>query len=220
MAAQTAPTDTYELLQWNMINAHETFKLGYDTILKHLETPPKDDLSNFLGYCEAWAQSIESHHASEEEVVFPFLNGKMDFSGEAKQHEAIHGSLEKLLDMIVEAKSKPAEFDAPKLREMMTALKEPLYTHLDEEVEHVSGARLKEAQFAERDVKVMLDRLNAYAKSHGDPFLLVPFMRSHTPGAIKDTWPGMPWILRKVVVPYMLAKRHSGYWKYSPYSMS
>ncbi|KAF8079200.1 hypothetical protein FPV67DRAFT_1467856 [Lyophyllum atratum] len=214
------PTDPYELLAYNMINAHDTFKLGYDIILSHLESPPQADLQNFLGYCEAWALSIESHHASEEEVVFPFLNERMDFSGEAEQHGVIHESLGKILATILESKADSSKFDGAKLREAMVAFKDPLYTHLDEEVEHISASKLKEAQFPEQDIVAMIKKLESYAKSHGDPFLLVPFMRSHTPAAIKDVWPPMPWVLRKLVVPYMLAKRHSGYWKYSPYAMA
>jgi hypothetical protein len=33
---------------------------------------------------------------------------------------------------------------------------------------------------------------------------------SHTPPEYKDLWPPMPWIVRKVVVPYVLAVRYSG----------
>ncbi|KAG5643504.1 hypothetical protein DXG03_000745 [Asterophora parasitica] len=160
------PQDSYELLKYNMVHAHNTFKLGYKTILSHLESPPKNDLKNFLGYCEAWAVSIEAHHESEvsetrspapqtsntavqEEIVFPFLNEKLDFSGEAKQHEAIHGNLDRIL----------------------------AFTHLDEEVEHISASNLRNAQFAERDILTMIGKLESHAKSHGDPFLLVPFMR-------------------------------------------
>ncbi|KAG5731283.1 hypothetical protein E4T56_gene6521 [Termitomyces sp. T112] len=203
-----------------MIHAHDTFKLGYDTIVSHLDSPPKDDLKNFLGYCEAWALSIELHHTSEEDIVFPFLNQKMNFSEEKAQHELIHANLDRILSLIVAAKADPTKFDSCALRDIMNDFKETLYTHLDEEVKHISASNLKTAQFEERDVKAMVERLETYAKSHGDPFLLVPFMRSHTPAAIKDTWPSMPWIVRKVVVPYVLAKKHSGYWKYSPYSMS
>ncbi|KAG6877353.1 hypothetical protein C0993_008314 [Termitomyces sp. T159_Od127] len=124
-----APTDTYALLQYNMIHAHDTFKLGYDTILSHLDSPPKDDLKNFLGYCEAWASSIESHHTSEEEVVFPFINQKMDFSGEKAQHELIHTNLDKILSWIFAAKDDPTKFDATVLKNMMNEFKEPLVGH-------------------------------------------------------------------------------------------
>ncbi|KAK7685704.1 hypothetical protein QCA50_011048 [Cerrena zonata] len=56
---KAAPEGTYDTLQWNMIHAHDAFKLGYDMILKILENPPNNDLANFLGYCLAWASSVE-----------------------------------------------------------------------------------------------------------------------------------------------------------------
>jgi hypothetical protein len=55
----------YPDLSPDSLLAHQTFKLGYDVILKQLANPPTNDLQNFLGYCEAWATSIEHHHNSE-----------------------------------------------------------------------------------------------------------------------------------------------------------
>lgn len=133
-----------EILHWHMVHAHKTFKAGFDSILSHLADPPFHDLSNFLGYCEAWAQSIDGHHDSEgapnqsyqsshtdialrsEEVVFPFLNRKMDFSGEIGEHKVIHAALDEILAHITAAKADPSKFDAPKLKGMMEAFRTPL----------------------------------------------------------------------------------------------
>ncbi|KAJ7758202.1 hypothetical protein DFH07DRAFT_741888 [Mycena maculata] len=207
-----------EMLQYNMIHAHNTFKFGYDIILTQLDNPPTDDLKNFLGYCEAWVDSIEGHHQAEEEVVFPFLNRKMNFSAEQEQHKFIHSTLDVLNGKLRAAKADPSKFNAAELKQTLTDFREPLYNHLDEEVAHIAPEDMKVF-----DAKELLDlnaSLDKHAKSHGDPFLLVPFMRSHTPPELKDSWPPMPWVLRKVVIPYVLARRYSGYWKYAPYAMS
>lgn len=45
--------------------AHDAFKAGFDSILSHLDKPPLDDLPNFLGYCQSWAEAIAEHHDSE-----------------------------------------------------------------------------------------------------------------------------------------------------------
>ncbi|GJE85244.1 hypothetical protein PsYK624_013220 [Phanerochaete sordida] len=216
----TVPTDAYELLHWNMVLAHDTFKLGYDKIVEVLADPPMKDLPNFLGYCQAWAKSIEEHHNSEEAVVFPFLNEKMDFAGEVAQHKAVHAVLDELAASLAASEADPAHFDAAALRALMVRFREPLYTHLDDEVEHIRASELRAAGFSEDALRGLVARLEAYARAHGDPFLQVPFMRSHTPAAYKECWPPMPWVLRKVVVPYVLALRHAGYWKYAPYAMS
>ena len=41
------------------------------------------------------------------------------------------------------------------------------------------------------------------------PDLALPI--SHTPPEYKDTWPPLPWILRKILIPYVLARKYSGY---------
>jgi len=214
------PTDAYQLFQYHMINAHETFKRGHDTILSLLDEPPTHDLRNFLGYCEAWAASIECHHDTEEAVLFPFLSEKMDFSGEVEQHKVIHEALGKLLAIIHDAQTNPSKFDHAEMNALMTTIKEPLFAHLDEEVNHLSASKLKEAGFAEREILDLETKLETYARSNGDPFLLVPYMRSHTPTELKKSWPQMPWIVRNMVIPYILAMKHRGYWKYAPYTMS
>ncbi|KAI0071411.1 hypothetical protein K474DRAFT_1669051 [Panus rudis PR-1116 ss-1] len=220
-AQLTPPEDIYASLEWNMSHAHDVFKVGYDNILRLLENPPVDDMYNFLGYCLAWAVALEHHHDVEEAVVFPFLNSKLDFSHEIEQHKGIHDPLSDLISMMHEAQKDVAKFDSQKIAELkslMLGLRDPLFTHLDEEVSHIPADALR--VFPQDDIKKMLAKMDAWAKSHGDPFLNVPFMRSHTPPELKEVFPAIPWLVRKVVIPYVLAKRHSGYWKYAPYALS
>jgi hypothetical protein len=50
------------------------------------------------------------------------------------------------------------------------------YAHLDDEVAHITAPKLKEAGYTVPDVVAMIAHLEKYAKSHGDPFVLVPYM--------------------------------------------
>lgn len=151
----------------------------------------------------------------------------------------------------------------------MTCIAFIKYKHLDEEIVHIAPDHLK--VWEAHELQALNDKLEQYAKSSGNPFTLVPYMRrsvslyfiwilflfipvlintsrSHTPPEYKEIWPPMPWIVRKFVVPYVLATWHSGwvrlssllntiflsilfasipdkcelsrYWKYSPYAMS
>jgi hypothetical protein len=61
-----------------------------------------------------------------EQVVFPFLNQKLDFSSEAEQHRVIHTHLDSLLASFRKAKEDPTTFNAPLLKERMIAFREPL----------------------------------------------------------------------------------------------
>ncbi|KAJ7469702.1 hypothetical protein FB451DRAFT_1255313 [Mycena latifolia] len=210
------PTDPYERLQTNMAHAHDTYRLAYQTILPHLDSPPIDDLDNFLGYTRAWASSIVGHHNAEEAVLFPFLNQKLDFSAEVEQHLAVAGGLTGIIAYIDATRASPAEFDAGRLKEMMQALHEPLFAHLSEEVADLSADNLSVFTPAEL-ARVERDMIG-YFSWHSEKFITLPFMRSHTPPELKDVWPPtFTWPLKRVVIPYMLAWKYSGYWKYAPY---
>ncbi|KAH8079792.1 hypothetical protein BXZ70DRAFT_960543 [Cristinia sonorae] len=204
------PTDPFELLHYNMVRAHFTYTKGYEVIAQHLANPPPaEDLKNFLGYCEAWAISIVHHHDTEEATVFPILNTKMDFAHEQEQHKAVHSFLDEFLAKVKRAQVDPNTFDAADWLSFMETHKDAMFTHFDEEVTHIEAGKLRAAEFTEKDCKNMVATMEKHAKANGDPFLVVPFMRSHTPAEHKD-WPAMPWILTKLVIPYVLAKRYSG----------
>ncbi|VDC00751.1 unnamed protein product [Peniophora sp. CBMAI 1063] len=218
--AQAAPTSPFELLQWNMIRAHDGFKAGLEVITTRLADPPKDDMYNFLGYCEAWAVALEHHHDSEELTVFPVLNVRMSFSQEHEEHKVVHAFLGKFLAVVRKGQQDPAAADIDELRRLVEEGTEPLVSHMDAEVEHLEASRLKVAGFSGAELKSMFAATEHYAKDNGDPFLVVPFMRSHTPPEFKASFPPLSWALSAVAIPYMLAMRHRGYWKYSPYAMS
>ena len=57
-----------EQLQYEMIIAHDMFKTGLDSILKHLAHPPLEDLPDFLGYCDSWCHLLLHHHDGEGTV--------------------------------------------------------------------------------------------------------------------------------------------------------
>ncbi|CAL1714138.1 unnamed protein product [Somion occarium] len=211
------PRDTYDTLQWTMIHAHEGIKTGFDNILHLLENVPHDDLQNFLGYCLAWAQLFKEHHDGEEAVVFPFLNQKLDFSKEIEQHKGIHAALATIIATIQLAQAQPARFDAEELKSQLISLRDPMIQHLDDEVADLDPENLK--VFSEDGIKKMLADMIAWSKYNGSPFLTLPFMRAHVPPEFKDHWPKMPWFLRKILIPWIFAFPHSGYWKYAPYSV-
>ncbi|KAJ6624193.1 hypothetical protein B0H10DRAFT_749542 [Mycena sp. CBHHK59/15] len=212
------PSDPYATLQYNMANTHETYKLAYNTIVPHLDKPPLDDLDNFLGYCRAWATSIVGHHDSEEAVLFPFLNSRLDFSSELEQHVVVAEGLTGIINYIDQSRADHSAFDGAKLKRMMETLHDLLFEHLDEEVQDLAPEKLKvftvaEIAQAEKDMMV-------YIRAHSDKFVTLPFMRSHTPPELKEFWPQFPWVLKRIVIPYILASKYTAYWKYAPYPVA
>ncbi|KAL0576471.1 hypothetical protein V5O48_005516 [Marasmius crinis-equi] len=223
-----APSDPYELFQWNMIRAHENFQIGLDRILQLVQSPPTDDISHFCGYLQAWGAAIHAHHETEEAFVFPFLSTKMNMKEEEGEHKAIHERLDRFLKYVAECKKDPKTFDGSRTTKMVEELRDVLLPHLNAEVEHIAPSNLREAGFSEQEMNELLitwlpiaivEGLSKEARKHGDPFLVVPFMISHTPPEHR-AFPEGGWFLKKVLVPFIFARRDKGYWKYSPYSMS
>lgn len=207
------PTDPRSLLHWNMVNVHQAFKLGLDNISKQLVSPPQSEkeLRNFIGYCLAWCKSINSHHDSEEKIVFPLLNTKLDFSREAEQHQVIHAKLDTVdayLSAALASRSPGNEFSAPKLKQMLDELRGPLVAHLDEEVADILPGKLE--VFSDQELIDMDKALEKYVKANDDPFLVLPFMMGHTTTETKAEWPPFPWLLKKILIPYVFGMKHSG----------
>jgi hypothetical protein len=59
-------------------------------------------------------------------VVFPFLNQKLDFSGEQAAHVVIHTHLDAILTSIRAAQADHSKFDPPALKAAMEEFKVPL----------------------------------------------------------------------------------------------
>lgn len=66
--------------------------------------------------------SIVGHHDSEEEVLFPFLNTKLDFSTEIEQHVRVAEGLTNIIAYIDQVSADHSTFSAAKLKEMMESL--------------------------------------------------------------------------------------------------
>ncbi|KAJ7126069.1 hypothetical protein C8R44DRAFT_874446 [Mycena epipterygia] len=212
------PTDPFMSMQYNMANTHDTYKLGYKTIIPHLDKPPLDDLDNFLGYCRAWASSIVGHHDSEEEVLFPFLSQKLDFASELEQHVVVAEGLTNIIKYIDQSLADHSAFDSAKLKDMMETLAGPLFEHLDEEVEDLAPEKMK--VFTPEEISKAGKDLMVYIRAHSEKYITLPFMRCHTPPELKEIWPPFPWVVKRLVVPWILAPKHAGYWKYAPYPVA
>ncbi|KAF7325853.1 hypothetical protein MKEN_00436000 [Mycena kentingensis (nom. inval.)] len=211
------PTDRYAQMQYMMRNTHELYKTAYKQILPHLDNPPLDDLFNFLFYVRAWASSIVGHHDSEEAVLFPFLNTKLDFSHEMEQHVPIAAGLDAIIKFIDVSQGLPERFDAKKFKQLVVGLGDALFEHMDEEVEDLAPEKLK--VFTEEELKHAGEVLMVWIRAHSDKYVTLPFMRCHTPPELKEVWPPFPWILKRVVIPWFLAPKHAEAWKYAPYEM-
>ncbi|KAH7100334.1 hypothetical protein BKA62DRAFT_771604 [Auriculariales sp. MPI-PUGE-AT-0066] len=205
----------YDKLQWIMQRAHSVIKQGYASIMKHLDNPPLDDLTNFIGYCDSWVGCIVNHHDSEEATLFPALARHLDMSTEQSQHKVMHDHLDDIHAYLTHPDTLQS-FSADKLREKMLAVRDVLFDHLDAEIKHLGRENL-EPHWSAEELDAMLKALDDYAKAHVDLWTELPFAIGHVPPPYRGNFPAFPWIMRVTVIP-VIALRYSGRWKYCPYN--
>ncbi|KAK9385738.1 hypothetical protein V1515DRAFT_617060 [Lipomyces mesembrius] len=189
------PTDPHEQPQFIMCRLHYAFETAFNNTLKLLEEPPCNDLNNFLGYCKAWCTTLISHHDNEERIMFPHLW--------------------LFLEKVALARKDPTAFDPKGMAQTLKTAEDDLMAHLHQEIEDLAPERLK--VFRGEKIGEMMSLIHKYVMRHENPVMTLPFVRSHTPPEYKS-WPQLPWVIKKLLLP-LLVLRHSGYWKYSPYSM-
>jgi len=63
---------------------------------------------------------------AQEEIVFPFLNQKMDFTPEKEAHEVIFKGISALVALLEEFKADPTKFDPSQIKASLEQMKQPL----------------------------------------------------------------------------------------------
>lgn len=258
------------------LKAHNVFKLGYDSILSSLDSPPTDDLANFLGYCEAWAESIGAHHASEVRFIPFFFTVRTKWQGihlydrkrspfrslmrrwispgkwlnikSSMQLSTKYWLWSRMPRQTVPSSTRqswrPWWRVSKKSWYVRLRLLPPQLGCLGAHLEHlhittvwtpwqrdwacfgsqyqsrtVHGTRcygpkcstwgIRKVSWRPHFDSSLYDEVSKQKpESNNDfPFWHTP---SHTPPDVEEIWPGFPWILRKVVVPYIIGMRHYG----------
>ncbi|KAK9458608.1 uncharacterized protein V1516DRAFT_682152 [Lipomyces oligophaga] len=209
------PASVYARQQFAMKVIHITFEKGFENIISLLDKPPSDDLYNFIGYTRTWAISLLAHHQTEDEVLFPKLQEKLDFSVEVTQHEVIHDVCTKYIRASTEMQQDTSKFDPAKLKSILLEHKDVIFNHLNQEVADLDPERMK--VFTEQEIADLTKAVNKQSKK-SDPFTIFVYMRCHTPPEYKG-FPPLPWFVRSFLVPWVFASKYSGYWKYAPYDL-
>lgn len=191
---------------------HDTFKRGFDSMQRHLHSgslPTSDsELRNFVGYCWVWTHIINHHNDTEELIFIPWASTKLDFLKEHEQHEALHGKIDRIHEYLEEALKDVKKFDDRAFSAMLDEVKEPLYTHLDEEVADLAPERMK--VFTAAEIQDFNQRMGDHLRKTDDPSIALCYLKAHMPADVKDQFPpNLPWFVRKLLVPYVFG------WKYS-----
>ena len=98
----------------------------------------------------------------------------------------------------------------------MNKLSETLLPHLTNEEEMSRKESLVAHNFTNEMLKQLNDKILAKIKTE-DGSLILPliFYNLNEEETVRFLNPKFPWILRKIIFPFNIAKQHKGYWKFA-----
>jgi len=94
----------------------------------------KGDQVAFAGYCLAFTEIVHGHHHSEEEIIFPFLQSKIDMNHNLEQHAKFTRRVDSFEEYMKGVKRKKEVYDSERVRKFLEDFGDDLVAHLHDEV--------------------------------------------------------------------------------------
>ena len=125
-----------------MSHAHNVLIRGLNSVYlqaPHVRSP--QDIGDFLFFCQAWVKTVEHHHDTEENTLFPALEKFTEkpgiMEGNMQQHQAF---LPALHDFAQYAQNTSAgSYSSDTLKGLVDGFAPPLLAHLREEIDTLLG---------------------------------------------------------------------------------
>ncbi|KAG8851911.1 hypothetical protein FRB91_007204 [Serendipita sp. 411] len=227
--SEPLPKDPYAKMRWEMAGAHAYLTDALHNIYLWSDKISPSEEQDFAFFCYCAIQNIEHHHHLEETHVFPSMEPeyKTDVLNEhAAFAKGLHDLDSYLLAVMgadkgekygqmtkVPNRNKEA-YNGQRIKQLLEAFAFPLFTHLQHEIGWLNPERLRESglpvsRFAEIETLVQ-----EHIKNEADGPSVVVFAVFHFPPYSQS--PQLPWILQKVLVPYVLYWKHRKSWRWLP----
>ncbi|KAG8857680.1 hypothetical protein FRC20_000236 [Serendipita sp. 405] len=223
------PRSHYVKARWTMAGVHAFITDSLQNIYQLADKIPPHQEQEFAFFVFCATQSIEHHHHLEETYVFPnlepefktdvldehaaFAKGLHDLDNYAM---AVMGvSQGKKYGQTVPDPSKTKEpYDGQKIKRLLETLAVPLFTHLQHEIgwlepEKVRASGVPLSRFDEIDALI-----DQHIRNELDVPSSLVFSLYHSPPYSQA--PHLPWILRKVIVPWIAYWKHRRCWRWFP----
>ncbi|KIM22281.1 hypothetical protein M408DRAFT_28830 [Serendipita vermifera MAFF 305830] len=227
-----APTDPFEVRRWSMAGAHLMILEILANINNQLDTIPPEEKQNFALFCLFGMQIIEHHHHMEETVIFPRM--QPEFTTDVVEEHAAFSSamheLEAYLKAVLAVKQgakngqvipivgqAKVPFSVPKIRQILDTMIDPLLTHLEHELEWLAPENIRESGLPRERLEEIDAKAAGHIKNEMDTSLLVFGVGHVRPGS---HFPLLPWVLIKVLVPWVFWWKDRKLWKFLPKSFA
>ncbi|KAI9008020.1 hypothetical protein BC832DRAFT_403709 [Gaertneriomyces semiglobifer] len=192
---------------------HTVLRNGLQSAIRHSTTVTPAQIPAFKVYLSLYAETLEFHHDTEEQIQFPMLESL--FSADIQK---FHGEHEDLLNRLAELKqiADGEGYDGEATKVVLQQLWDSVDSHFRDEEALATVENL--CKIDEKTIEKVDAEIAAHNKK-GDPFTHLP-MLYHNMEPSKNEWmlENIPWLLRSVLIPYVFSRKHRSAWKFAAFS--
>jgi len=215
----SAPSD---VMAQSLILIHTALRRSLETIVRVSAAPvPEGDRADFAEFCGRFTRFLHTHHDGEEKIIFPKLTevaARASLPAYASLVAGWRADHEKLLGRLSAFETATAQFrtggSCETLHRTADEVRNVLFPHLDAEESALDGAAL--AKLLQADEVLALEVASSkHGQRVGGPSVLMLLVHSLTDDEQKFHFAGMPWLVRKLLLKRIWARRFRGCLKYA-----
>jgi hemerythrin-like domain-containing protein len=180
---------------------HTAIRRSLDSVVATAQKGvPDAERAGFADFCQRLSRFIHGHHAAEEEIFFPVLDGELLGASVARwkrEHEALLGALGDYdRDVAKLAGGGPVDAVARSAAQVRTVL----FPHLDAEEAVLDEAALRKLVDGDQAMDLAM-RAAKHGQKHGGPGVLMLFLHALSDEEQRSHFSRMPWFVRRVLIP-------------------
>jgi len=218
-------TSTSFKMARDMLTVHNAVIRGINAIYLqcvNIERSPAD-INDFVEFSQTWALALQTHHHSEETVVFPRLEKLIEEPGfmdkNVEQHHAFHAGIEAFTQYLRSVSEGSQAYAGVKIRELVDAFMPALREHLSDEI----GTLLALEKYEDKvDLgtwfRNILEEVIAKASDTEKNKIVPMHIHCHDGtygGGMNATWPAMPWFVG-LMFTWIIFPKNKHLWRFAP----
>jgi len=207
------------------LTVHNTIIRGVNAIYLqciNIERSPAD-LKDFVEFTQTWALALNTHHDSEEVMIFPRLEKVIEEPGfmdkNVEQHHVFHAGVEALTQYLDAVSGGSQEYAGVKIRELIDDFMPALREHLSDEI----GTLLALQKYEEKvDLgswfKKIVEEVIAKAGNTDKNKIIPMHIHCHDGtygGGANTPWPAMPWFVG-LMFTWIIFPKNKHLWRFAP----
>ncbi|KAK8869579.1 hypothetical protein IAR55_000146 [Kwoniella newhampshirensis] len=244
MGAGTIPPKWSDRPQWEMPHVHLFLMASLENTYLYADWAVENkDLINYLGYADISFFQVYKHHSTEEEYVFPTWSEKAGddiwlrnieehHTFETPLHAGWHYVRYQRSRLVIDPSPIPEPkddhldmsqypdldlekpFDPIAFRRHMASFVFPLVKHLGAEISTLAPELIEKV--GQGVLKEIMSSVEKDYKSYNPSWFLCAAYTSAPMDICKQLIP-LPWILRRVLLPFVFGPKYRNLWLYAPH---